>query len=138
MPETDVNAEGTEAPDLANKSVAKAMGRLADPTAGVAAKVQPVLEGLAREINETVTFALTKGPTEYDLIAEACGLQGCIPLDGQTHAPLKRRHHRRGPRRFGEGRDRSLAGRDMARVGCPAAVGTTMSQARASPEPWIP
>jgi len=129
MPETDVNAGGTEAPDLANKSVVKAMallrelgrhprgitvtelaqavgmtrptafrlllsmeqvgfidridnnytlgwemarlGRLADPTAGVAAKVQPILERLAQEVNETISFALTKGPTEYDLIAEA-------------------------------------------------------------------
>lgn len=47
------------------------LGRLADPTAGVAAKVQPILDRLAQDINETVSFALTKGQTEYDLIAEA-------------------------------------------------------------------
>ena len=47
------------------------LGRLADPTAGVGAKVQPILERFAQEINETATFALNKSATEYDLIAEA-------------------------------------------------------------------
>jgi DNA-binding IclR family transcriptional regulator len=47
------------------------LGRLADPTAGVAAKVQPMIEQLAAEINETVSFALTRSQTEYDLVAEA-------------------------------------------------------------------
>jgi DNA-binding IclR family transcriptional regulator len=47
------------------------LGRLADPTAGVAAKVQPVLESIAQEISETVSFALVKSETEYEIIAEA-------------------------------------------------------------------
>ncbi|GAB3262297.1 IclR family transcriptional regulator [Arthrobacter pigmenti] len=47
------------------------LGRLADPSAGVAARVQPVLDDVAQEINETVSFALAKDQAEYDIIAEA-------------------------------------------------------------------
>lgn len=47
------------------------LGRLADPTAGVAARVQPVLDDVAQEINESVSFALSKDQAEYDIIAEA-------------------------------------------------------------------
>jgi DNA-binding IclR family transcriptional regulator len=47
------------------------LGRLADPTAGVAAKVQPILDEVAQEISETVSFALVKSQTEYEIIAEA-------------------------------------------------------------------
>lgn len=47
------------------------LGRLADPHAGVVARIQPVLDKYAAQLNETVNFAMLRGETAYDVIAEA-------------------------------------------------------------------
>lgn len=47
------------------------LGRRADPYAGLIAQVQPVLAGLAGELNETINYAVVNGETEFELIAEA-------------------------------------------------------------------
>jgi DNA-binding IclR family transcriptional regulator len=49
------------------------LGRLADPHRGLIARVQPPLEALAAELNETLDYAVVNGETEFELIAEASG-----------------------------------------------------------------
>ncbi|MFM2371276.1 MAG: hypothetical protein RIS85_998 [Pseudomonadota bacterium] len=49
------------------------LGRRADPYAGLIAQVQPSLETLAGELNETINYAVVNGETAFELIAEASG-----------------------------------------------------------------
>ncbi|MBC3190387.1 IclR family transcriptional regulator [Pseudonocardia sp. C8] len=49
------------------------LGRLADPYAGLATRTQPVLQELADEFNESVTFSVATAPDHLDLVAEAAG-----------------------------------------------------------------
>ena len=61
------------------------LGRIADPSGGVAAKVQPTLDTLAHEINESASFALNKGSGDYDIIAEANALRMLQVSDLYVH-----------------------------------------------------
>ncbi|MBT2515691.1 IclR family transcriptional regulator [Arthrobacter sp. ISL-30] len=47
------------------------LGRLADPFTGAVARIQPVLDEYAGKLNETLSFAIMRGETSYDVIAEA-------------------------------------------------------------------
>ncbi|MBO1267296.1 IclR family transcriptional regulator [Arthrobacter cavernae] len=47
------------------------LGRLADPYAGVVARIQPVLDAYAASLGETINFSMLRGETDYDVIAEA-------------------------------------------------------------------
>jgi len=47
------------------------LGRNADLTAGIAARILPGLEDLAERLNESTAFTLSKGELDYDIIAEA-------------------------------------------------------------------
>lgn len=47
------------------------LGRLADPHGGIIARVQPILSGLAEQLNEMVGYAVVNGEADFDLIAEA-------------------------------------------------------------------
>lgn len=49
------------------------LGRLADPYSGAVARIQPVMDGYAAKLNETLGFAMLRGELEFDLIAEASG-----------------------------------------------------------------
>lgn len=51
------------------------LGRRADPHTGLTARVQPFLEALAAELNETINYAIVNGEGEFELIAEASGLR---------------------------------------------------------------
>lgn len=47
------------------------LGQLADPHRGIVARVQPGLDALADQLNETIGYAVVKSETEYEIIAEA-------------------------------------------------------------------
>ncbi len=47
------------------------LGRLADPTTGLASRIQPILDEVAADLNESVSFAVVNGDFDYDLVAEA-------------------------------------------------------------------
>lgn len=47
------------------------LGRLADPHGGLVARIKPVLDALADELNEMVGYAVVHGEGEFDLVAEA-------------------------------------------------------------------
>lgn len=47
------------------------LGRRADLTAGIAARIRPGLEELAERLNEATAFTLVKGDLDYDIIVEA-------------------------------------------------------------------
>lgn len=47
------------------------LGRLADPYAGLVARIQPVLDAYAESLGETINFSMLRGETDYDVIAEA-------------------------------------------------------------------
>jgi DNA-binding IclR family transcriptional regulator len=49
------------------------LGRLADPYAGIVARVQPVLDELATTVNENVTLSVPTADNDFDVIAEAAG-----------------------------------------------------------------
>ncbi|MQA12317.1 MAG: helix-turn-helix domain-containing protein [Pseudonocardiaceae bacterium] len=49
------------------------LGRLAEPYAGLVARVQPALDELAAELTETVTLSVPNPRHDFDLIAEAIG-----------------------------------------------------------------
>lgn len=49
------------------------LGRLADPYSGAVARIQPILDEYAARLNETVSFAMMRSETSYDVIAEASG-----------------------------------------------------------------
>ena len=49
------------------------LGRLADPYTGAAARIQPVMDDYAAKLNETISFAMVRSETSYDVIAEASG-----------------------------------------------------------------
>jgi DNA-binding IclR family transcriptional regulator len=49
------------------------LGKLADPYTGVVARIQPVLDEYAAKIKETLSFAMMRSETSYDVIAEASG-----------------------------------------------------------------
>ncbi|MEO8282270.1 MAG: IclR family transcriptional regulator [Pseudarthrobacter sp.] len=49
------------------------LGRLADPHTGAAARIQPILDEYAAKLNETISFAMIRDETSYDVIAEASG-----------------------------------------------------------------
>ncbi|MCQ6246398.1 IclR family transcriptional regulator [Streptomyces malaysiensis] len=49
------------------------LGRLADPYRGIIARVQPTLDTLATQLNETIGYAVVNGETDFDLVAEAAG-----------------------------------------------------------------
>ncbi|BCT78165.1 IclR family transcriptional regulator [Sinomonas cyclohexanicum] len=49
------------------------LGKLADPYTGVVARIQPVLDEYAAKIKETMSFAMMRSETSYDVIAEASG-----------------------------------------------------------------
>ncbi|MEU1513213.1 IclR family transcriptional regulator [Streptomyces sp. NPDC005811] len=59
------------------------LGRLADPYAGLVARVQPLLQELADKCNETVTLSVPNLQDGIDLIAEAAGSQ-LIGLSAQN------------------------------------------------------
>ncbi|WP_077488834.1 IclR family transcriptional regulator [Sinomonas mesophila] len=68
------------------------LGRLADPHRGIVARVQPVLDVLADELNETIGYAVANGEGRFELVAEAFGSrlltlsQGWIGRDFPLHA----------------------------------------------------
>lgn len=47
------------------------IGRQADPSAGIVARVQPVLDDYAAKLNESLSFAVVRDALNYDVIAEA-------------------------------------------------------------------
>ncbi|GAA3725242.1 DNA-binding IclR family transcriptional regulator [Spinactinospora alkalitolerans] len=47
------------------------LGKIADPHAGLVRRVQPVLDDLAAELNETATMSIPLGDDDFELIAEA-------------------------------------------------------------------
>lgn len=49
------------------------LGRLADPHQGIISRVQATLDALAGQLNETVSYAVVNGETDFDVIAEASG-----------------------------------------------------------------
>lgn len=49
------------------------LGRLADPYTGAVARIQPILDECATTLNETISFAMVRSETTYDVIAEASG-----------------------------------------------------------------
>jgi DNA-binding IclR family transcriptional regulator len=49
------------------------LGRLADPYTGAVARIQPILDEYAVKLNETISFAMIRDETSYDVIAEASG-----------------------------------------------------------------
>jgi DNA-binding IclR family transcriptional regulator len=49
------------------------LGRLADPYTGAVARIQPILDEYAAKLNETISFAMVRSDTSYDVIAEASG-----------------------------------------------------------------
>lgn len=49
------------------------LGRLADPVSGLAARLQPILDELATDLNESIGFAIVNGDLDYDLVAESFG-----------------------------------------------------------------
>jgi DNA-binding IclR family transcriptional regulator len=49
------------------------LGRLADPYTGAVARIQPILDKYAAKLKETMSFAMVRGETSYDVIAEASG-----------------------------------------------------------------
>jgi DNA-binding IclR family transcriptional regulator len=49
------------------------LGRLADPYVGAVARIQPVMDDYAARLNETLSFAMVRNETSYDVIAEASG-----------------------------------------------------------------
>jgi len=49
------------------------LGRLADPYTGAVARIQPVMDDYAAKLNETLSFAVIRNETSYDVIAEAFG-----------------------------------------------------------------
>ena len=49
------------------------LGRIADPHTGAVARIQPVLDEYAAKLNETISFAMVRSETSYDVIAEASG-----------------------------------------------------------------
>lgn len=49
------------------------LGRLADPHTGLVARIQPALNELAAELNETIGFAVVTDELDFDMIAEANG-----------------------------------------------------------------
>ncbi|SDP43635.1 transcriptional regulator, IclR family [Arthrobacter sp. ok909] len=49
------------------------LGRLADPISGLAARLQPILDDLAADLNESIGFAIVNGDLDYDLVAESSG-----------------------------------------------------------------
>ncbi len=49
------------------------LGRLADPYVGAVARIQPILDEYAAKLNETISFAMVRSETSYDVIAEATG-----------------------------------------------------------------
>ncbi|WP_427005445.1 IclR family transcriptional regulator [Pseudarthrobacter sp. H2] len=49
------------------------LGRLADPYAGAVARIQPIMDEYAAKLNETISFAMVRNKTTYDVIAEASG-----------------------------------------------------------------
>ncbi|QXI31454.1 IclR family transcriptional regulator [Pseudomonas vanderleydeniana] len=49
------------------------LGRLADPYKGLISRLQPLLKGIADELNEMIGYAVVNGEADFDLIAEAHG-----------------------------------------------------------------
>jgi len=49
------------------------LGRLADPHAGLVARAQPLIQGIADKFNETVTLSVPNSNDGLDLIVEASG-----------------------------------------------------------------
>ncbi|GAA1108379.1 IclR family transcriptional regulator [Nocardiopsis composta] len=47
------------------------LGKIADPHTGLVRRVQPVLDDLAAELNETATLSIPMGDDDFELIAEA-------------------------------------------------------------------
>lgn len=49
------------------------LGRIADPYTGAVARIQPVLDEYAAKFKESISFAMVRSETSYDVIAEALG-----------------------------------------------------------------
>lgn len=68
------------------------LGRLADPYKGIINKLQPILKGIADELNEMIGYAVVNGDADFDLIAEAHGSRlltlskGYVGTDFPIHA----------------------------------------------------
>lgn len=66
------------------------LGKLADPHRGIITRVQPTLDSLAEQLNETIDYAVVNGETDFDLIAEATGSHILTASQGYVgqHYPL--------------------------------------------------
>ena len=73
------------------------LGRLADPYAGVVARIQPLLDEYAERLNETFSFVMVRGEWDHEVIAEASGsrylrshlyLGGSYPLHASATGKL--------------------------------------------------
>lgn len=68
------------------------LGRIADPYRGILPRVQLMLDGLAAQLGENVSYSVVTGPTTHEVIAEADGpyllaiAKGWIGKDFQLHA----------------------------------------------------
>lgn len=49
------------------------LGKLADPYKGLASRVQPILDSLTAELNESSTLSVPTGELDFELVAEAVG-----------------------------------------------------------------
>lgn len=49
------------------------LGKLADPYAGLASRVQPLLDALTVRLQESSTFSVATGPLDFELVAESVG-----------------------------------------------------------------
>ena len=73
------------------------LGRLADPYAGIVARIQPLLDDYAERLQETFSFVMVRGEWEHEVIAEASGsrylrshlyLGGSYPLHASATGKL--------------------------------------------------
>ena len=69
------------------------LGRLADPHRGIVALIQTILQSLADELNELISYAVANGGADFDLVLEVSGsrwyaLQGSINQDLTLHASV--------------------------------------------------
>ena len=69
------------------------LGRLADPHRGIVALIQTILQDLADEMNEFISYAVVNGGADFDIIFEASGsrwytLQASIKQDFPLYASV--------------------------------------------------
>ena len=69
------------------------LGRLADPHRGVVALIQSIIQELADQLNELISYAVVNGDSDFDIVLEASGarwyaLQAGIKQDFPLHASV--------------------------------------------------